>query len=108
MNKRLILVLSTTAALAVPRLAAKQDLSSSGSSFADKWDAKVRAARESQPIWITPLATTTPRLEQEFRYDQNRQSLEKGSTVDLYDGRKGLELIPTEQTELIISARRTR
>src|SRR5438309_842053 len=28
------------------------------------------AAKESQPHWMTPVVTVTPRLEQEFRYDQ--------------------------------------
>lgn len=71
--------------------------------FEDAWSARVKAARESQPSWITPLATTTPRLEQEFRYDQNFQTL-RSATVDVYGGGKGLELIPTEETEVILYA----
>jgi hypothetical protein len=67
------------------------------------WTDRVETAQASQPKWITPLATTTPRLEQEFRYDQNRQTLNNGSTVDIYGGGKGVELIPTEQTEVIIA-----
>jgi hypothetical protein len=77
-----------------------------GSAFSDyfaNWADRVETAQASQPKWITPLATTTPRLEQEFRYDQNRQTLGNGSTVDIYGGGKGLELIPTEQTEVIIA-----
>ena len=70
--------------------------------FSD-WTGRVERAQASQPTWITPLATTTPRLEQEFRYDQNRQTLGNGSTVDIYGGGKGLELIPTEQTEVIVT-----
>jgi hypothetical protein len=86
------------------RLAADSGPSSSFGDDSAQWDAVVDAAQASQPSWITPLATTTPRLEQEFRYDQNRQTLRNGNTVDIYDGGKGLELIPTEQTEIIISA----
>jgi hypothetical protein len=67
------------------------------------WSERVEAAKASQPGWITPLATTTPRLEQEFRYDQNHQSLWNGGTVDVYDSGKGLELIPTEHTEIILT-----
>jgi hypothetical protein len=63
----------------------------------------VEAAQASQPGWITPLATTTPRLEQEFRYDQDFESLENGSSVDIYGGGKGLELITSEQTEVILA-----
>ena len=83
-------------------LSAQSDAESGIAAYFDHWTERVEAAQASQPTWITPLATTTPRLEQEFRYDQNRQSLENGSTVDVYDGGKGLELIPTEQTEVII------
>lgn len=76
---------------------------SSVADYFEHWSERVEAAKASQPKWITPLATTTPRLEQEFRYDQNRQTLKNGSTVDIYGGGKGLELIPTEKTEVIIS-----
>ena len=31
------------------------------------WFDRVREAQETQPHWITPIATVTPRLEQEFR-----------------------------------------
>jgi hypothetical protein len=85
-----------------PGLSAQTDSFSAITGYFDHWSERVEAAQASQPGWITPLATTTPRLEQEFRYDQNRQSLENGSTVNVYDGGKGLELIPTEQTEIII------
>jgi len=89
-------------AASVPKLSAQMDSSSGIAGYFDHWTERVEAAQASQPGWITPLATTTPRLEQEFRYDQNRQSLENGSTVNVYDGGKGLELIPTGQTEIII------
>jgi hypothetical protein len=71
--------------------------------FFAHWKDRVVAAQESQPKWITPLATTTPRLEQEFRYDQSRQTLRSGATVDVYGGGKGLELIPSEHTEVIVT-----
>jgi hypothetical protein len=31
-------------------------------------------AQASQPHWITPFATATPRLDEEFRYDQSFQT----------------------------------
>lgn len=61
-----------------------------------------KQAKEEQPHWITPLATVTPRLEQEFRYDQYWQSKRDSVSVTNYGGGKGLELIPTENTEFII------
>src|SRR2546421_6195146 len=36
--------------------------------FAD-WFNRVDKTQAEQPHWATPLATTTPRLEEEFRYD---------------------------------------
>jgi hypothetical protein len=44
-------------------------LSSARSGFFADWFDMVSATQAQQPHWITPLATTTPRLEQEFRYD---------------------------------------
>jgi hypothetical protein len=73
-----------------------------GGGFVDDWLATSDAAKESQPHWMTPLVTVTPRLEQEFRYDQGWQDRPRGVTLDNYGGGKGLELIPTSDTELII------
>jgi len=56
----------------------------------------VDATQAEQPHWMTPIATTTPRLEEEFRYDQFFQKLGNGGTQDNFDGGKGLELIPAE------------
>jgi len=87
---------------AAAAMAAQADEVSPLVSYFDHWTDRVEEAQASQPSWITPLATTTPRLEQEFRYDQNHQTLKNGSTVDIFDNGKGLELIPTAQTEIII------
>ena len=70
--------------------------------FAD-WFQRVDKTQAEQPHWITPLATTTPRLEEEFRYDQLWQVNPKGVTTDNYDGGKGLELIPFERVEVIFN-----
>jgi hypothetical protein len=48
---------------------------------------------------VTPLPTTTPRLEEKDRYDQLWQTNPK----DSYDGGKGLELIPSEKIEVIFN-----
>jgi hypothetical protein len=100
------LPLLCAAALAVSgnRVGAQAETSpDSSSAFFDAWTATVHAAQASQPGWITPLATTTPRLEEEIRYDQDAETLRKGE-IDIYDGGKGLELIPTGNTEVIITA----
>lgn len=70
--------------------------------FAD-WFARVDKTKDEQPHWITPIATTTPRLEEEFRYDQLWQTNGEGVTTDNYDGSKGLELIPFDKVEVIFN-----
>jgi hypothetical protein len=37
--------------------------------FAD-WFPRVTRIQSEQPHWVTPLVAVTPRLEEEFRYDQ--------------------------------------
>ena len=68
------------------------------------WFARVDKTQKEQPHWITPLATTTPRLEEEFRYDIFWQTNAKGVTTENYGGAKGLELIPQEHIEIILVA----
>jgi hypothetical protein len=68
------------------------------------WFARVDKTKDEQPHWVTPIATTTPRLEEEFRYDQLWQRNAKGVATDNYDGGKGLELIPFEKVEVIFNA----
>ena len=67
------------------------------------WFDRVREAQDSQPHWITPLVTVTPRLEQEVRYDQFWEHLPTGASLHNYDTGKGLELIPTTTNEVILS-----
>ncbi|HQT78484.1 MAG TPA: hypothetical protein PLD10_15625 [Rhodopila sp.] len=67
------------------------------------WFDRVRQAQASQPHWMTPLVTVTPRLEQEVRYDQYWQNLGNGAAVDTFGSGKGLELIPTTTNEILIN-----
>jgi hypothetical protein len=66
----------------------------------------VDQAQADQPHWVTPIVTVTPRLEEEFRYDQfwerNPGAGQKPDSLNSYDGGKGLELIPFEPVELIV------
>ena len=80
-----------------------RDEPSSVEGFFDTWASIARAAKASQPHWITPLATVTPRLEQEFRYDQSFEHTDTGADIKVYDGGKGLELIPTTTNEVLIN-----
>ncbi len=70
--------------------------------YFDDWFDRVKAAQSSQPTWMTPLVTVTPRLEEEFRYDQFWEHLPNGGDLQNYDTGKGLELIPTTTNEVII------
>jgi hypothetical protein len=90
-------------ALALPCTAMADDASTSESiGFLDSWFEASDATKEAQPHWMTPVVTVTPRLEQEFRYDQSWQDRPNDVTLDNYGGGKGLELIPTFNTEVII------
>ena len=91
-------------ALHAPNLAAQtsRDPAASDKGYWAKWFQRSDRAKEEQPHWITPLATTTPRLEQEFRYDVLWQQSRPGAkyTQNLGNG-KGLELIPFDSIEII-------
>jgi hypothetical protein len=67
------------------------------------WYDRVDAAQASQPHWMTLITTVTPRLEEEYRYDQFQQFLGNGAEVNNYFGGKGLELIPTTTNEILIN-----
>jgi len=71
-------------------------------SWLDNWFATSDAAKEAQPHWMTPVVTVTPRLEQEIRYDQSWQTRPNDVTLDNYGNNKGLEIIPSFNTELIL------
>lgn len=71
-----------------------------GDYFAN-WFVRASQTQAEQPHWITPLATITPLLEQELRYDQVWESQPRGASLNVYGG-KGLELIPSERVELIL------
>lgn len=71
--------------------------------YFSNWFQRVDKTQAKQPHWVTPLATTTPRLEEEFRYDQLWTVNPKGVTTNNYDGGKGLELIPCEKVEVIFN-----
>lgn len=66
------------------------------------WFPRVSRIQNEQPHWITPLVTVTPRLEEEFRYDQFWQSNPHGGATDNFGGGKGLELIPMQDVEVIL------
>jgi hypothetical protein len=71
--------------------------------FIHDWLSMVSETQAAQPHWITPLNTTTPRLEQELRYDIQWQTHNSGVTTDNYGVSKGLEIIPARNWEVILA-----
>ncbi len=69
--------------------------SSSDDGVIVNWLKSVSAIQAEQPHWATPVVTVTPRLEQEFRYDQFWQYGTKGHELNSYGGGKGLEFVLT-------------
>ena len=65
------------------------------------WFHRVDMTQAAQPHWVTPLFTVTPRLEEEFRSDITWTPTADGDNLN-YGGGKGLELIPTKETEIIL------
>lgn len=70
------------------------------SGYFANWFPRVTKTQAEQPHWITPLFTTTPRLEEEFRADITWTPTAAGDSLNYFGG-KGLELIPTQHTEII-------
>ena len=71
--------------------------------FVDDWFAMATRSQAEQPHWVTPLATVTPRLEQEMRFDYLHEHLPSGESLDNYGNGKGLEIIPSENTEVLLN-----
>jgi hypothetical protein len=83
---------------------AQQAVTATGpNTFIARYQARVTATQNQQPHWATPLATVTPRLEQEFRTDFLHYYNTKGKAVWNYGNGKGLELIPEKHTEILIN-----
>jgi hypothetical protein len=75
-----------------------QDALASG--FLDYLDNAAAAARASQPEWSSPLATTTPLMEQRLRLDMYHQRSGNGADTTELDGGKGLDLIVSPTNEI--------
>src|SRR5262245_175522 len=86
-----------------PRLFAQTipSTDSAKNGFWKSWFERSDKTKQEQPHWITPLATTTPRLDQEFHYDVSWQQAMPGTnyTVNIGYG-KGLELIPFKKIHI--------
>ena len=70
--------------------------------FFRSWARMAERTQAEQPDWLSPIATTSGRLKQEFRYDVWRQTTRPGETVYTLGGGKGLEFIIAPRLELMI------
>jgi hypothetical protein len=70
-------------------------------SFFAKWQARATATQDLQPHWATPLATSTPRIDQAMRGEFVRQTNSRRYDTWNLGNNKGLELIPERHTELV-------
>jgi hypothetical protein len=66
------------------------------------WLALGEHVQATQPDWLSPLATTSGRLKQEFRYDIWVQPASGGNSSYQFGGNKGLELITSSRTQILI------
>jgi hypothetical protein len=71
--------------------------------FFDGWSERAHAALDSQPHWIPPINTISPRLTQVIRYDQYWQAANNGVSTDVFSAGKGVEIIPFETTSFTIN-----
>ena len=68
--------------------------------FFNQSQARAAATQAEQPHWVTPLFTTTPRLEQELRYDFLWPETSDGTRMMNIGGGKGLEFIPYDRIQI--------
>jgi hypothetical protein len=66
-----------------------------------RWQARAAATQALQPKWATPVATSTPRIDQSMRMEFVQQTDAKGYDTWNLGNNKGIEIIPERHTELI-------
>ena len=70
--------------------------------FLRSWLRMAAETQASQPDWLSPLATTSGRLKQEFRYDIWDQPSALGNRTYQFGGNKGMEFITSSRTQLLL------
>ena len=66
------------------------------------WFHMAAETQGKQPDWLSPLATTSGRLKQEFRYDIWDQPATRGNRTYQFGGGKGLEFITSSRTQILL------
>ena len=70
--------------------------------FLHSWLHMAAETQARQPDWLSPLATTSGRLKQEFRYDIWDQPSNLGNRTYQFGGNKGLEFITSSRTQMLL------
>lgn len=70
-------------------------------SFLERWQTRATEAQKQQPHWATPVATSTPKIDQAMRTEFVRQINPSHYATWNLGNNKGLELIPERHTEII-------
>ena len=65
------------------------------------WRSMTDREESSEPNWLSPLATTSGRIKDEFRYDIGTQTVTGGSVAS-FGGNKGLEFIAALRVQLLL------
>jgi hypothetical protein len=66
------------------------------------WRKMAEREEASEPDWLSPLATTSGRIKDEFRYDMGTQTAPAGGSVASFGGNKGLEFIAAPRVQLLL------
>ena len=66
------------------------------------WLRMAAETQGNQPDWLSPLATTSGRLKQEFRYDIWDQPSALGNRTYQFGGNKGMEFITSSRTQILL------
>ncbi len=67
-----------------------------------RWLRMADRVQASQPDWLSPLATTSGRLKQEFRYDVLDQPVPGDNRQYQLGGSKGFEFISSPRTQILL------
>lgn len=73
-----------------------------GPSLLDRWLLMADKVEETQPDWLSPLATTSGRLKNEIRYDAYDQPSAGGNRQYQLGGNRGVELITSSRTQILL------
>lgn len=71
--------------------------------FFSDWHDRAQQALDSQPHWIPPINTISPRLTQVIRYDQYWESTDGAGALNSFGSGKGFEFIPFETMSFTVN-----